>query len=113
MNLAPDVDLEDYVSRPDKLSSAEICACPATAQCNICSLSCAPSQPPSARQLVCRQCAGTDTVRGLTRLMMGRLLTRLCLAVILPADCESLSLSLASDTVLTASPRSRRVRVGA
>lgn len=24
MNLAPDVDLEDYVSRPDKLSSAEI-----------------------------------------------------------------------------------------
>lgn len=27
MNLAPDVDLEDYVSRPDKLSSAEICEC--------------------------------------------------------------------------------------
>lgn len=24
MNLAPDVDMEDYVSRPDKLSSAEI-----------------------------------------------------------------------------------------
>jgi len=24
MNLGPDVDLEDYVSRPDKLSSAEI-----------------------------------------------------------------------------------------
>ena len=24
MNLAPDVDLEDYISRPDKLSCAEI-----------------------------------------------------------------------------------------